>query len=64
MPVVALAGSLGDDYTEALACGLTSIFGVTPAPMTLGEALEQTAASLRRTARNIGALYAIRSDPN
>lgn len=60
VPVIALAGSLGDDYTEALACGLTAIFSVTPAPMSLAEALEQTADSLRRTARNIGALYAIR----
>ncbi|ENO16622.2 glycerate kinase [Marinobacter nanhaiticus D15-8W] len=60
VPVIALAGSLGDDYTEALACGITAIFGVTPAPMPLAEALERTSDSLRRAARNIGALYAVR----
>ncbi|ROT98808.1 glycerate kinase [Marinobacter sp. R17] len=59
VPVVALAGSVGDDYDEALACGLTAVFGITPTPMDLPEALERAADNLRRVARNVAALYAL-----
>ncbi|WP_165856941.1 glycerate kinase [Marinobacter sp. JSM 1782161] len=59
VPVVALAGSLGDDYEEALACGISAIFGITPTPMALEDALAQAEQNLRRTARNVGALYGL-----
>lgn len=61
VPVIALAGSVGDDYEETLVCGITAIFSVTPSPMALEEALEQAGDNIRRTARNIAALVQLKA---
>ncbi|MDG5498331.1 glycerate kinase [Marinobacter sp. BGYM27] len=61
VPVIALAGSVGEDYKEALACGITAVFSITPSPMALDEALEQAGSNIRRTARNIAALVRVKA---
>jgi len=47
VPLVALAGSLGDGYERLYECGITAAFGLASGPMSLEQAKTQAAALLK-----------------
>lgn len=53
VPVIALAGSLGPDAEDVLACGIQALFSVVHGPCKLEEALAAAARNVRRTARHL-----------
>ncbi|QDD88132.1 glycerate kinase [Pseudomonas oryzihabitans] len=57
VPVVAVAGSLGDGYEALYEQGLAAAFSLVPGPLSLEEALTQAEVLLERTARDIGRLW-------
>ncbi|WP_434776513.1 glycerate kinase [Pseudomonas oryzihabitans] len=57
VPVVAVAGSLGEGYDALYEQGLTAAFSLVPGPLSLDEALAQAEVLLERTARDIGRLW-------
>jgi glycerate kinase len=56
VPVIALAGSLGPDAEDVLACGIQALFSVVHGPCKLEEALTTAAQNVRRTARHLAAV--------
>lgn len=57
VPVVAVAGSLGEGYDALYEQGLAAAFSLVPGPLSLEEALAQAEGLLERTARDIGRLW-------
>ena len=57
VPVVAVAGSLGEGYEALYQQGLAAAFSLVPGPLSLEEALAQAKGLLERTARDIGRLW-------
>lgn len=57
VPVVAVAGSLGEGYDALYEQGLAAAFSLVPGPLSLDEALAQAEVLLERTARDIGRLW-------
>ena len=57
VPVVAVAGSLGEGYEALYQQGLAAAFSLVPGPLSLEEALAQAEGLLERTARDIGRLW-------
>jgi len=58
VPVVAVAGSLGEGYDALYDQGLAAAFSLVPGPLSLDEALAQAEGLLERTARDLGRLWA------
>ncbi|GAB3700415.1 glycerate kinase [Mariniluteicoccus flavus] len=56
VPVIAIAGGLGEGVEELYASGFDAVFSVIPGVATLDEVLADAAANLTRTARNVGAV--------
>ncbi|WP_420176813.1 glycerate kinase [Luteococcus sp. OSA5] len=56
VPVIALAGSLGDGAETLLDAGFSAVLPVVAGVGTLQQALAEAAGNLERTARNLGAL--------
>ena len=61
IPVIVLAGALGDGYAELYAHGIRAAFALTPAPMTLAEACSQAPALLYERARDVAMLLKLAS---
>lgn len=61
IPVIALAGSLGDDVEDLVAAGMTAVLSVVPGAVDLDEALRSAATNLERTAAALGAVWAAAS---
>jgi len=59
LPVIAIAGSVADDYEAVHDHGIDAVFDVVPRAMTLDEALTAGAANISRTARNIGEMIRV-----
>jgi len=57
VPVVALAGSLGDGYQELHAGGITAAFSLAPGPLTLQQACDNAAQYLADRARDVMQLW-------
>lgn len=57
VPVLAVAGSLGEGYDALYEQGLAAAFSLVPGPLSLEEALTQAEVLLERTARDIGRLW-------
>lgn len=57
VPVVAVAGSLGEGYDALYEQGLAAAFSLVSGPLSLDEALAQAEVLLERTARDIGRLW-------
>lgn len=62
VPVVAVAGSLGEGYDALYQQGLAAAFSLVPGPLSLEEALAQAEGLLERTARDIGRLWQAAKD--
>ena len=58
-PVIAIAGSLGEDADVALAHGIDALFGTLPRPDPLEKALRHAGDNLENTARNVAAAIKI-----
>jgi glycerate kinase len=56
VPVIALAGSLGEGAEAVHACGISAIFSVVQGPCSLEEALAEAAQNVRKTARQVAAV--------
>lgn len=59
VPVVVIAGTLGDGYEALYAHGIDAAFAVTSGPMTLQQACAQAAPLLRARARDIARLWCL-----
>jgi len=57
VPVVALAGSLGDGYQDLHAGGITAAFSLAPGPVTLQQACDNAAQYLCDRARDVTQLW-------
>ncbi|WP_158893228.1 MULTISPECIES: glycerate kinase [unclassified Pseudomonas] len=62
VPVVAVAGSLGEGYDALYEQGLAAAFSLVPGPLSLEEAMAQAEGLLERTARDIGRLWRTAKD--
>ncbi|PLX89597.1 MAG: glycerate kinase, partial [Desulfuromonas sp.] len=56
VPVIAIAGSLGNDAEEVLECGISVLFSIVQGPCTLENALAEAAQNVRKTSRQIAAV--------
>ncbi|MBC1515379.1 glycerate kinase [Listeria immobilis] len=56
-PVIAICGSVGTDLDAVYKAGITAIFPSIAEPATLEEILKETPNNLRRTARNVAAVW-------
>ncbi|MFO7705808.1 MAG: glycerate kinase, partial [Halopseudomonas sp.] len=59
VPVIALAGSLGEGYQRLYAAGIDAAFSLTPGPMQLHEAMADAAAQLQARAGDIARLWRV-----
>ena len=57
IPVVVLAGSVGEGYEGVFAEGITAVFPIVSGPQSLDDALRTGAANLSRSARNLMAVW-------
>lgn len=56
IPIIVLAGKVGDDIEELYDLGITSVFGIVDRPKILEEALKDGYDSLKKTSENIARL--------
>jgi glycerate kinase len=59
IPVIGIAGGLGQDYMDLLDKGFNSVFSITDKPMSLEEAIENSHILLENTAERIARLLKI-----
>ncbi|UJJ33230.1 glycerate kinase [Halopseudomonas maritima] len=59
VPVIALAGSLGDGYQRLYAEGIGAAFSLAPGPLSLEQAMQQAADQLRARAADLARLWQI-----
>ncbi|KHF39152.1 glycerate kinase [Halalkalibacter okhensis] len=59
VPVIALAGSLTNDYTNVHDHGIDALFSIVPGAVTLEEAFEAGYENMKNTARNLAAVIQI-----
>lgn len=59
VPVVVLAGSLGEDYQRTYTGGIDAAFSLTPGPMDLEQALTNAAAELQARTTDIARLWQV-----
>jgi glycerate kinase len=59
LPVVVVAGTLGEGYAQLYKAGIHAAFSLAHGPMTLEEACKQAQALLRERARDIGQLLQV-----
>ena len=57
VPVVALAGSLGEDYQALYAAGIDAAFALSPGPQSLEQAMTSAAAELQARACDLARLW-------
>lgn len=53
-PVIALAGTVGENAEELYAEGIDAVFGITPGPMSLETAIAGAAENIQRTCLHLG----------
>lgn len=56
-PVIALAGSLGEDYQALYAAGIDAAFSLAPGPLSLEQAMAGAAAELQARTVDIARLW-------
>lgn len=57
VPVIVLAGTLGDDYADLYAHGISAAFALTSGPMTLEQACDNAATLLHDRARDLARVW-------
>ena len=63
VPVIVIAGTLGEDYQELYEHGIDAAFSLSSGPMTLQEACDQAPRLLRERARDIARVWRLASRP-
>jgi glycerate kinase len=61
VPVVAMAGALIADVAQLKSLGIDAAFSICPRPMSLAEAMLETAENLKRAAHSIMSTWSIAS---
>ena len=59
VPVVALAGQVGEGSEQLRDCGIDAVFALAPGPVTLQHALADAARDLERVAAQVAAVFAV-----
>lgn len=59
VPVIVIAGTLGEGYADLYSQGIDAAFAITPGPMTLAEACIQAPELLRERARDVARLLRV-----
>lgn len=62
VPVIVLAGTLGEGYADLYSHGVTAAFSLVSGPMTLTDACQQTPELLRALAGDIGRVLRLSTD--
>lgn len=57
LPVIALAGSVGEGFEAVYGCGIDAVFGILPGPGSREDAYSGAAANLQRTARSVAQVW-------
>jgi len=61
IPVIGIAGSLGDNHHMVSQCGIDAVFASTPKAMTLQEAMAGASANVSNVAENIAKLWRLKN---
>ncbi len=57
LPVIGIAGCLGDDHQLVSQCGIDAVFAATPGAMTLEQAFQDAEQNISNLAQNIALLW-------
>ncbi|TEW53781.1 glycerate kinase [Psychromonas sp. RZ22] len=60
IPVIAVAGCLGDKHQAVYGCGIDAVFAATPGAMTLQQAFANASVNLENVSENIAKLWSIK----
>lgn len=61
LPVVALAGCVGDNYQAVYECGIDAVFACVPKAMSLSEAMKEADVNVANLAENVARMWQIQS---
>ncbi|WP_203343183.1 glycerate kinase [Vibrio diabolicus] len=61
LPVVALAGCVGDNYQAVYECGIDAVFACVPRAMSLPEAMKEADVNVVNLAENVARMWQIKS---
>jgi glycerate kinase len=60
LPVIAIAGFLGENYQAVYSCGIDAVFAATPQAMSLQEAFDKAAKNVANVAENIARMWSLK----
>jgi glycerate kinase len=60
IPVIGIAGCLGENYQQVYQCGIDAVFAATPGAMSLTQALQNAEQNVTNLAQNIAQLWAVK----
>ncbi|MGU3812011.1 glycerate kinase [Vibrio diabolicus] len=61
LPVIALAGCVGDNYQAVYECGIDAVFACVPRAMSLSEAMKEADVNVANLAENVARMWQIKS---
>ncbi|HHF2890833.1 TPA: glycerate kinase [Vibrio diabolicus] len=61
LPVIALAGCVGDNYQAVYECGIDAVFACVPRAMSLPEAMKEADVNVANLAENVARIWQIKS---
>ncbi|QRG85498.1 glycerate kinase [Vibrio diabolicus] len=61
LPVIALAGCVGDNYQAVYECGIDAVFACVPRAMSLSEAMKEANVNVANLAENVARMWQIKS---
>ncbi|HDU8577690.1 glycerate kinase [Vibrio antiquarius] len=61
LPVIALAGCVGDNYQAVYECGIDAVFACVPKAMSLSEAMKEADVNVANLAENVARMWQIKS---
>ncbi|ELA9084247.1 MULTISPECIES: glycerate kinase [Vibrio] len=61
LPVIALAGCVGDNYQAVYECGIDAVFACVPRAMSLPEAMKEADVNVANLAENVARMWQIKS---
>ncbi|HHY0495353.1 glycerate kinase [Vibrio parahaemolyticus] len=61
LPVIALAGCVGDNYQAVYECGIDAVFACVPRAMSLSEAMKEADVNVANLAENVARMWQVKS---